>query len=67
MINELIATRIVKGVELMYGIDFAWEVIAVDMSCSNLAQRIFTARKALAPFSSTPSIPSETPQFAADS
>ncbi|KAF9338404.1 phosphatidylethanolamine N-methyltransferase [Podila minutissima] len=67
MINELIAKRIVKGVELMYGIDFAWEVIAVDMSCNNLAQRIFTARKALAPFSSTPSIPSEKPQFAADS
>ncbi|KFH73160.1 hypothetical protein MVEG_00381 [Podila verticillata NRRL 6337] len=66
MINESIAKRIVKGIELMYGIDFAWEVVAVDMSCSNLAQRIFTARKALAPFSSTPAIPSEAPQLAAD-
>ncbi|KAG0024359.1 phosphatidylethanolamine N-methyltransferase [Podila clonocystis] len=66
MINELIAKRIVQGVALMYGIDFAWEVVAVDMSCNNLAQRIFTARKALAPFSSTPSITSEAPQFTGD-
>ncbi|KAF8928564.1 phosphatidylethanolamine N-methyltransferase [Dissophora ornata] len=51
MINETIAQRIVKGVQLMYGIEFAWEVVAVDMSCLHLALRIFTARRALAPFS----------------
>ncbi|KAF9566444.1 phosphatidylethanolamine N-methyltransferase [Mortierella alpina] len=51
MINEQIAQRIVKGIQLMYGIEFAWEVVAVDMSCLHLALRIFTARRALAPFS----------------
>ncbi|KAF9343424.1 phosphatidylethanolamine N-methyltransferase, partial [Mortierella sp. AD094] len=51
MINETIAQRIVKGIQLMYGIEFAWEVVAVDMSCLHLALRIFTASRALAPFS----------------
>ncbi|KAG0203149.1 phosphatidylethanolamine N-methyltransferase [Mortierella sp. GBA30] len=51
MINEPIAQRIVKGIHMMYGIEFAWEVVAVDMSCLHLALRIFTARRALAPFS----------------
>ncbi|KAG0361845.1 phospholipid methyltransferase-domain-containing protein [Gamsiella multidivaricata] len=55
MINEPIAQRIVKGIQLMYGIEFAWEVVAVDMSCLHLALRIFTARRALAPFSSVSS------------
>ncbi|KAF9542338.1 phosphatidylethanolamine N-methyltransferase [Mortierella hygrophila] len=56
MINQQIAQRIVKGIQLMYGIEFAWEVVAVDMSCLRLAIRIATARRALAPFSvSTPS------------
>ncbi|KAG0230313.1 phosphatidylethanolamine N-methyltransferase [Actinomortierella wolfii] len=50
-IKEDIAQRIVKGIHLMYGIEFAWEVVAVDMSCLHLALRIFTARRALAPFS----------------
>ncbi|KAG0262475.1 phosphatidylethanolamine N-methyltransferase [Actinomortierella ambigua] len=50
-IKETIAQRIVKGIHLLYGIEFAWEVVAVDMSCLHLALRIFTARRALAPFS----------------
>ncbi|KAF9974907.1 phosphatidylethanolamine N-methyltransferase [Actinomortierella ambigua] len=50
-IKETIAQRIVKGIHLMFGIEFAWEVVAVDMSCLHLALRIFTARRALAPFS----------------
>ncbi|KAF9388447.1 phosphatidylethanolamine N-methyltransferase [Podila verticillata] len=50
MINEQIAQRVVKGIQLMYGIEFAWEVVTVDMSCLYLALRIFTARRALAPF-----------------
>ena len=53
MINEPIAQRIVKGIHLMYGIEFAWEVVAVDMCCLRLAMRIMTARRALAPFSPT--------------
>lgn len=51
-INETIAQRIVKGIQLIYGIEFTWEVVATDMSCLHLALRIFTARRALAPFSS---------------
>ncbi|KAG0003874.1 phosphatidylethanolamine N-methyltransferase [Modicella reniformis] len=51
-INETLARRIVKGIQLMYGIEFTWEVVATDMSCLHLALRIFTARRALAPFSS---------------
>ncbi|KAF8932158.1 phosphatidylethanolamine N-methyltransferase [Dissophora ornata] len=63
MINESIAQRIVKGIHLMYGIEFAWEVVTVDMCCLRLAMRIMTARRALAPFSSTPRLSSEEPQF----
>ncbi|KAF9135684.1 phosphatidylethanolamine N-methyltransferase [Mortierella sp. 14UC] len=51
MINQQIAERIVKGIWLMYGIEFAWEVVGLDMSCLHLALRVFTARRALAPFS----------------
>ncbi|KAF9115384.1 phosphatidylethanolamine N-methyltransferase [Mortierella sp. AM989] len=64
MINETIAQRIVKGIQLMYGIEFAWEVIAVDMSCLHLALRIFTATRALAPFSSVTSLTGENSQAA---
>ncbi|KAG0204692.1 phosphatidylethanolamine N-methyltransferase [Mortierella sp. GBA30] len=67
MIDEQIAQRIVKGIQLMYGIEFAWEVVAVDMSCLHLALRIFTARRALAPFSAmsanAPSASWDEPQF----
>ncbi|KAI1315391.1 phosphatidylethanolamine N-methyltransferase [Mortierella claussenii] len=59
MINQTIAERIVKGIHLMYGIEFAWEVVAVDMCCLHLAMRILTARRALAPFSYSP--PSVSP------
>jgi phosphatidylethanolamine N-methyltransferase len=62
MINQTIAERIVKGIHLMYGIEFAWEVIAVDMCCLRLAMRIMTARRALAPFAS-PTVPSGEPTF----
>ncbi|KAG0028758.1 phosphatidylethanolamine N-methyltransferase [Podila clonocystis] len=70
MINEQIAQRIVKGIQLMYGIEFAWEVVTVDMSCLYLALRIFTARRALAPFApSSPhafvKVPEETAAAAA--
>ncbi|KAF9436003.1 phosphatidylethanolamine N-methyltransferase [Entomortierella beljakovae] len=52
LINETIAQRIVKGIQIMYGIEFTWEVATIDMSCLHLALRIFTANRALAPFSS---------------
>ncbi|KAF9386429.1 phosphatidylethanolamine N-methyltransferase [Mortierella sp. AD011] len=55
MINETIAQRIVKGIQLFYGIEFAWEVVTLDMSCMRLAMRILTAIRALAPFSTQPS------------
>ncbi|KAF9428745.1 phosphatidylethanolamine N-methyltransferase [Podila epigama] len=57
-INEQVAQRVVKGIQLMYGIEFAWEVVMVDMSCLYLALRIFTARRALAPFSTIENSPS---------
>ncbi|ORZ04453.1 phospholipid methyltransferase-domain-containing protein [Lobosporangium transversale] len=61
MINQTIAQRIVKGIHMMYGIEFAWEVVAIDMSCLHLAMRIMTARRALAPFTvaSSPSLTNE--------
>lgn len=62
IINQTIAQRIVKGIHLMYGIEFAWEVVAVDMCCLRLAMRIITARRALAPFAPTTTIP-PGPQF----
>jgi phosphatidylethanolamine N-methyltransferase len=55
VINETVAKRIVKGIQLMYGIEFSWEVVATDMSCLHLALRIFTARRALAPFAAVSS------------
>jgi len=64
MINEAIAKRIVKGIQIMYGIEFAWEVVAADMSCLHLALRIFTARRALAPFSTLTLPSSAVPRFA---
>lgn len=64
MINEAIAKRIVKGIQIMYGIEFAWEVVAADMSCLHLALRIFTARRALAPFSTLAPPSSAVLQFA---
>ncbi|CAO3574883.1 unnamed protein product [Mortierella alpina] len=63
MINQTIAQRIVKGIHLLYGIEFAWEVVAVDMSCLHMALRIFTARRALMPFLSTPKAAPTGPQF----
>ncbi|KAF9585045.1 phosphatidylethanolamine N-methyltransferase [Lunasporangiospora selenospora] len=67
MINEQIATRIVKGIQLMYEIEFSWEVAAIDMSCLHLALRMFTAQRALAPFSASASTASETPRESTDS
>ncbi|KAF9926022.1 phosphatidylethanolamine N-methyltransferase [Mortierella alpina] len=64
MINQTIAQRIVKGIHLLYGIEFAWEVVAVDMSCLHMALRIFTARRALMPFLSTPKAAPTGPLFA---
>ncbi|KAF9432528.1 phosphatidylethanolamine N-methyltransferase [Entomortierella beljakovae] len=54
MIDQHIAQRIVQGILLLYGIEFAWEVVAVDMSCQRLATRIQTAIRALAPFPTSP-------------
>ncbi|KAG0288195.1 phosphatidylethanolamine N-methyltransferase [Dissophora globulifera] len=63
MMDEVIAQRIVQGIHLMFGIEFAWEVVTVDMRCLRLATRIMTAIHALAPFSSTPRVSTDRPQF----
>ncbi|KAF9111634.1 phosphatidylethanolamine N-methyltransferase [Mortierella sp. AM989] len=63
MINEVIAQRIVKGIQLFYGIEFTWEVVAIDMSCMHLAMRILTAVRALAPFSTLSSSAAGAPQL----
>ncbi|RUP49410.1 phospholipid methyltransferase-domain-containing protein [Jimgerdemannia flammicorona] len=65
MLSEPHARRIVYGVKLVFGIDFAWEVVEVDMSVDKLALRIHDARRALVPFSSQARLSSQNLQLAA--
>ncbi|KAJ1971644.1 phosphatidylethanolamine N-methyltransferase [Dimargaris verticillata] len=51
-ITELQARRVVYGIKLLFGIEFAWNVVHLDLNARRLAQRIAAAHKALAPFSS---------------
>ncbi|KAF9926911.1 phosphatidylethanolamine N-methyltransferase [Modicella reniformis] len=64
MIDETIARRIVKGIHLMYGIEFAWDVVRIGVCCLRLAEQIVIARRALAPFPTTPPMPSGGPRLA---
>ncbi|KAJ1968099.1 phosphatidylethanolamine N-methyltransferase, partial [Dimargaris xerosporica] len=51
-ITEPQARRIVYGIKQLFGIEFAWNVVHLDLNARRLAQRIAAAHKALAPFSS---------------
>ncbi|CAG8455816.1 2660_t:CDS:10 [Acaulospora morrowiae] len=48
--KEIQAKRIVYGIKMIFDVDFAWEVVAVDGNIERLARRIFKARYALLPF-----------------
>lgn len=40
LMKEVHARRIVYGIKMMFGIDFAWEVVAVDGNVRRLARRV---------------------------
>ncbi|CAG8629371.1 6873_t:CDS:2, partial [Dentiscutata heterogama] len=50
LMKEIHAKRIVYGIKMMFGVDFAWEVVSVDANVGRLAQRIYKAKLALKPF-----------------
>ncbi|RIB28400.1 phospholipid methyltransferase-domain-containing protein [Gigaspora rosea] len=50
LMKEIHAKRIVYGIKIMFGVDFAWEVVSVDGNVGRLAQRIYNAKLALKPF-----------------
>ncbi|CAB4392806.1 unnamed protein product [Rhizophagus irregularis] len=54
LMKEVHAKRIVYGIKMMFGIDFAWEVVAIDGNVRRLARRIYRACQALAILSSPP-------------
>ena len=49
--NGKFARRVVYAVSVMFGIDFAPEVVQTDGCVRNLSRRICTAKKVLAPYS----------------
>lgn len=51
LMKEVHAKRIVYGIKMMFGIDFAWEVVAVDGNVRRLARRIYKARRVLSVWS----------------
>lgn len=40
LMKEVHAKRIVYGIKMMFGIDFAWEVVAIDGNVRRLARRV---------------------------
>lgn len=50
LLKDAQAKRIVYGIKIMFGIEFAWQVVQIDGSVAKLAKRIHTAKKAMAPF-----------------
>ena len=50
-LEEVIAKRIVYGIKQMYGIEFAWEIVAADGNCTALASRTASAKSVLQKFS----------------
>ncbi|CAG8525641.1 12538_t:CDS:2 [Ambispora leptoticha] len=50
LMKEEHAKRIVYGIKMIFGVDFAWEVVATDGNVGRLARRIYNALRALAPF-----------------
>ncbi|KAI8373027.1 phospholipid methyltransferase-domain-containing protein [Radiomyces spectabilis] len=50
--EEREAKHIVYGIKLMYGVEFAWEVVVADKCVARIARRIHHAIEALSPFAS---------------
>ncbi|KAJ1920978.1 phosphatidylethanolamine N-methyltransferase [Tieghemiomyces parasiticus] len=51
-VTEEQARRIVYGIRLLFGIDFAPAILQLDYNAQRLARRIIAAHQALAPFAS---------------
>nr|CAG8454112.1 3673_t:CDS:10 [Entrophospora candida] len=49
LMKEVHAKRIVYGIKMSFGVDFAWEVVAIDGNVRRLARRIHKARLVLSP------------------
>ncbi|CEG82867.1 Putative Phosphatidylethanolamine N-methyltransferase Short=PEAMT [Rhizopus microsporus] len=46
--------HLVECIQLVYNVEFAWEVVLADKCAAVLAKRILNARKALSPFTADP-------------
>lgn len=45
------AKRVVYAIRMIYGVDFAWEVVSSDQCVAALCKRVSQALRALSPFS----------------
>jgi phosphatidylethanolamine N-methyltransferase len=45
------AKRVVYAIRMIYGVDFAWEVVGSDRCVASLSKRVNQALRALSPFS----------------
>ncbi|KAI9318250.1 phospholipid methyltransferase-domain-containing protein [Dichotomocladium elegans] len=50
--GEIEAKRVAYTIKIMFGIEFAWEIILADKTVARLTKRLYHALDALAPFSS---------------
>ncbi|ORY07709.1 hypothetical protein K493DRAFT_201788 [Basidiobolus meristosporus CBS 931.73] len=48
-LKEADAKKIVYAINLMFGVEFTWQVVEMDANVNNLANRIYHARKVLVP------------------
>ncbi|CAH1763642.1 9099_t:CDS:10 [Entrophospora sp. SA101] len=49
LMKEIHAKRIVYGIKMIFGIDFAWEIVAIDGNVGRLARRIHKAHLVISP------------------
>lgn len=54
-LDELSAKKLAYAIKMIFGVEFAWEVIMADTRVNRLTKRVQHALTALSPFSSQPS------------
>lgn len=54
-VGETEARHIAYAIKLMYGVEFAWEIVLADKCVARLTKRIYHALEALAPFAGSSS------------
>lgn len=59
--GETEARHVAYAIKLMYGVEFAWEIVLADKCIARLSKRIYHALEALAPFAGSSSSSSSSP------